>query len=478
MLLPKFALVTALLSFYLPNGGAEGFFLQNDSPLAEVRISSQPGRAVPPGFMGLSHEWGDTMKMMGYSKTGTNMVYRQLLNNLTAYGSDPIQLRIGGNSTDNTGRPSGDRVKPFAEIYSSLHSRFILGVNLGSGDLALSQNQVAFYLSEMPKGAIEAFEIGNEPDHYPNRKMRPAPYAVNDYLQDFDTWKQGILPQLPKGILLSGPSWANVAMVPNIGNFVSREAPSLGVVSLHFYTDSPYSNHPLDYLLKPRAATSGPGIFAPAIAEAHLHHIPLRLNEFNSFYGYGVHGISDAFSSALWSIDTMFEYVNAGVDGINWEADGAGFFTPFSFTRTTSGEMNEFTLKSAAPLYYGLLFFQAATGKGARLLPVEVETHANLKAWATIDAGGQTRLAIINKDETAQGNVAVRMSGYRSATITRLLAPSYTSLNGVTFGGRTLDGSLDGKFVGAEKTEKLQSASGDFKISMPISSAALVVFSK
>ena len=34
----------------------------------------------------------------------------------------------------------------------------------------LSKNQVQFYLSEMPKGSIEAFELGNEPDHYPKEK--------------------------------------------------------------------------------------------------------------------------------------------------------------------------------------------------------------------------------------------------------------------------------------------------------------------
>ena len=90
------------------------------SSLAEVRIFSQPDRAVPRGFMGLSHEWGNTMSMFGYSTTGANLVYRQLVTNLRAYGSDPIELRIGGNSTDTTGRPSGDRVKPYAELANAL----------------------------------------------------------------------------------------------------------------------------------------------------------------------------------------------------------------------------------------------------------------------------------------------------------------------------------------------------------------------
>jgi hypothetical protein len=101
-----------------------------------------------------------------------------------------------------------------------------------------------------------------------------------------------------------------------------------------------------------------------------------------------------------------------------------------------------------------------------------------LKAWATLDEAGQTRLAIINKDETAQGNVRVEMPGYRQATVLRLIAPSFTSLNGVTFGGRTLDGSPDGKLLGTDASETFRATGGRFEIPMPITSAALVTFSK
>lgn len=467
----------ALLAAFSPGGAPDITASKDATHLAEIRISSQPGRAVPVGFMGLSHEWGNTMSMFGYSATGANLVYRQLIANLTSYNREPIEIRIGGNSTDTTGRPSGDRMRPYAELANALHAHFILGVNLGSADLGITQNQVAFYLKEMPTGSIEAFEIGNEPDNYPKRKMRMQSYGMRDYLQDFDTWKAGILPLLPKGISLAGPSWSGIDMIPKSASFLAREADSVGVLSLHYYAGSPYANPPPDYLLKPRAAVSGPAVFASAIAAAHERHIPIRITELNSFYGVGVHGSSDAFSAALWSIDTMFEYVNAGLDGVNWEADGGNFCSPFLFTRTTSGQMNTFTLKSATPLYYGLLFFQAATGKRARLLPVSVDTHANLKAWATIDEGGKTRLTILNKDEAAQGNVTVRIPGYRQAKVLRLVAPSYTSLNGVTFGGQTLDGSPDGKTLGAEKAEIVRSVEGIFQIDMPVTSGALVTFS-
>ena len=469
----------AIIFCISPSSAAHSQTPTDSLPLAKIRVSKKGGQAIPNNFMGLSHEWGTTMPMFGYSTTGVNTVYRQLLANLTAYGSDPIQLRIGGNSTDSTGRSTGDRMAPLAELSKAVHSRFILGVNLGSSDVELAKNQVEFYLDHMPKGSVEAIEIGNEPDHYIKRRMRPDGYGLNGYLKEFDSWKAAILPLLPKGMLLVGPSWgATGETVPMTTAFIEKESGSVGVVSVHFYAESPYSKHPPDFLLKPNSSTSALKLLTPAVLAAHERHIPVRVAELNSFYGVGLHGLSDAFSAALWSIDTMFEYANAGVDGVNWEADGSNFCSPFIFTRTTSGQTNSYELKAATPLYYGMIFFQASVGRGAKLLPVEVDTKANVKVWATEDERGAIRLAIINKDEVAQGPVIFQMPGYSRATVSRLIAPSYTSLDSVTFAGRTLDGSVDGKLPSAEKTESFTAVNGSFAIPLTTTSAALVTFSR
>jgi hypothetical protein len=451
------------------------------APLAVVRVHSEQGANVPSNFMGLSHEWANSAAILGYSKTGTNLIYQQLLKNLSSFGSDPIELRIGGNSTDNNGKPSGDRMKAFAELASALHTPFVLGINLGLNNIDISESQVKFYLSEMPKGSIEAFELGNEPDHYSKRKMRPEPYAVADYLQDYDKWKAALLPMFPKGILFAAPSWSATDLISNSSNitsFLDREADSVGIVSLHLYAGSPYSNPPADYLLKPRSSAFGAQLFAPTIAAAHNKHIPFRITELNSYYGVGVHGQSDAFVAALWSVDSMFEYVKAGIDGVNWEADGLNFCSPFVFTRTGSGQSYSFSIKTLTPLYYGLYFFQAATADKSHLLAAEVDTRANLKAWATRDANGHARLAVLNKDVNAAGKVVIQMDGYREAIVERLLAPSYTSLDGVTFAGQTLDGSADGKFLGSRETETIKAKDGQFEIEMPVTSAALLTFRK
>ena len=371
------------------------------SLLANVSIGDTPGIAISPTFMGLSHEWGDSQSFMGSSTTGVNLIYRQLLTNLTAYGSGPVNLRIGGNSTDSRKEPTPTTVKPFVELAKALGVHFELGVNLGSDNVSLAADQASAYLSQMPAGSVEALEIGNEPHLYNQNGLRQATYTVEDYFSDFNNWKEHILAVVPAGSKLIGPSWCTVYsktcwagtdLQTNVLSFASMEADALFAFSEHYYASSP-ANHPAtDFLLTPGAATEGPLAAAPAALTSHANGLPFRMDEMNSVSDTGIHGISDSFGAALWSIDTMFEYANAGVDGVNWEASDGNYDNPFTFNSSTSKGLTTYTLSSINPLYYGLLLFQAATVNGTQLLPVSISTPANLKAWATIDKSGVPRL--------------------------------------------------------------------------------------
>src|SRR6516164_5024038 len=133
--------------------------------------AAHPGDAIPAGFLGFSHEWGQAQLLMGDPPIGTNPIYRQLLDNLTAYGGGPISLRIGGNTTDSTALPDAGTVRPFAALFEDLkssrpheenrwrdefrHERigvsFFLGVNLGSDSVALATSQAQVFVQNMPK---------------------------------------------------------------------------------------------------------------------------------------------------------------------------------------------------------------------------------------------------------------------------------------------------------------------------------------
>jgi hypothetical protein len=59
-----------------------------------------------------------------------------------------------------------------------------------------------------------------------------------------------------------------------------------------------------------------------------------------------------------------------------------------------------------------------------------------------------------------------------------LNAPNYQSTSGVSFAGQTFDGSTDGTIQGTQTVESIDVTDGVFEIPMPITSAAIVVFSK
>ena len=65
-----------------------------------------------------------------------------------------------------------------------------------------------------------------------------------------------------------------------------------------------------------------------------------------------------------------------------------------------------------------MLFFAQATAHQGGLLPVVLNTSANLKAWATLDpTNGEVNIAIINKDKSASGSVQLTVPGYQRGLV-------------------------------------------------------------
>jgi hypothetical protein len=429
--------------------------------------------------MGLAYEWGAAQTIMGSSATGVNTAYRQLLQNLMAYGSGPLILRIGGSSTDKTGEPTATTAIPFAELATDLNVHFYLGVNLGANNVNLAVNQAKAYISQMPAESLDAIEIGNEPDGYASNGMRSPTYSFQDYLKDFETWKSKISPILPSYTRLMGTSWCCTKSLTNIQSYASVEHSSLDNFSQHYYVANGIAENSDDILLKSSSATKGPKAVAAAVAIAHNFKIPFRMGELNSLYNGGMNGVSDSFQSALWAIDTMFEYASVGVDGVNWQTgqSATDAYNPISVTTSTASGISSYII-SVRPLYYGLLLFQEATGSNAHFLPVTLSTNANLKAWATIDAFGNPRIVIINKEKNTSGTVLVTPPAkFTHAQITILKAQSYLATTGVTLAGQTFDESQDGTIQGKRSTITVEIVNGAFQIPIPITSAALITFS-
>ena len=103
-----------------------------------------------------------------------------------------------------------------------------------------------------------------------------------------------------------------------------------------------------------------------------------------------VKGVSDTFASALWALDTMFNFAKVGVRASTSTCSGMNYelFTP-SQTATVRG-------RDVHPEYYGLILFAQAFPPGAQLLNVKAPAGPT-KVWATQAADGTIHVVVINQ---------------------------------------------------------------------------------
>lgn len=462
---------------YLASAASAITYQMNPSGvIATAVVGTSPILAIPPDFVGVSHEWTNAATMMGSVASGINPLYTTLMTPIAQNMKAPLSIRIGGGSTDTSGTANRATVQPFIDLTGRMSAKFILGVNLGANNLSLSEEQASTFVANMPAGSLQAVEIGNEPDGYGSNGLRPSGYSFTDFLPQYQQWRQGILSQESVGI--AGPALGGGFWDPNAGTAVAAGQLKADVVTQHEYLVcyNPSDPEPGDLLLQPASSSIHFYSLSPYIALVQSMGLPLRVAEMNSICAGGQPGLSNSFSSALWAIDTMFEYASAGVSGVNWNTSyQGGPYDLYQFHVWQKNGLNQYWLGTVNPLYYGLLFFSRAAGNDAELLPVTVDTAYNIKIWATKDSGGKVHLTIINKELTESGQVQISLSGFTSGTVTRLAASGgYLATTGVTFGGQTFDGSADGNPVGTLTTSTVTPLNGVWTISAPPVTAVLV----
>jgi len=464
--------------------------------IATVQINpwatTQP---ISPNFMSFAQDLSETHDVVGKSPSNMNPIYEQLIRNLVMYQNEPMLIRMLSDSNNSDNRYSGESLAPLYQLHRHFGVQFFVGVDFKDFDTnpSIAPQEAAALVKYLPGDALKGIEAGNEPDLWPGHS-RPTVWNYSDYVTEYNSLAQtiGTLEEVKLAAPVFSSGARESAFMDELDSFITSEKSTLSMVIIHHYSGTG-TEHP-DYLLSPRAVCgdkqpmSGPGgegcsgtdvrAYVPTAQEVAL---PLRIGELNSINHGGQDGVSNSFSSALWAMDISFAYAQAGVSGVN-------FFTPnnalthwysaFDFTHTDDdGGMRTYNVGHINPLYYGMLMFVRAVQNNAELLPIALTTtNDHIKAWATIDSGGTIRLVLLNKDPKASGNVAVSLSGYGNAIITRLTAPSYKSTTGLTLGGQTFDGTRDGTFQGTPTWESLPSEGGVYTVPLPKVEAALVEF--
>jgi len=453
--------------------------------------SATGGRAIPAGFLGISTEIPAIESYAGDDPQAIDPVFEQLIRNL-APGQRPV-LRIGGDSTDWTWYPVPGMRQPRWVRYTltpgwlqvtralttAVNGRLILGINLEADSPRVAAVEANALIDGIGRGSIAALEIGNEPElygafsWYHNAAGRPVPgrppgYDFGDFAHDFSSIARAV-PQTP----LAGPATGSPAWEMQLRQFLAAE-PRVGLVTLHSYPleRCGTSTHPTVAQLLSESSSRGlaDGV-ARYVALAHARGRALRIDEMNSVACGGESGVSDAFASSLWSLDTLFAMASVGVDGVNFHTSPVSSNKLFTF-KEVDGQWEG----QVSPDYYGLLMFAQAAPAGARLLTLTGAIHGALRGWATRASNGQIRVVLINTSAARAGLVAVSIpSASASATLERLSAPSLTAKAGVTLGGQSFGAETDsGLLAGAPQTTAVASVGGRYSVDMPPASAAML----
>lgn len=457
----------------------------------------QPTAAAPiaPGFLGLALEYQSAAAYAGGSPETPNPVFEQLVRNLDP-GQTPV-LRIGGDSTDHTWWPApGIAHKPgltyaltptwistIAGLAHDLGAQLMLGINLEAGSTKLATAEAKALIDGIGRSSIAALQIGNEPNLYASFPWyttsrgkavagRARGWSVSDYLSQYAQFGRA-LPSVP----LAGPDLGTVAWMSSLGKLLRTE-PRISTVTFHRYAgDSCYGRpgtpqYPsIATLLTPADSRGLAATIVPYVKQARAHHDGFRVDELNSEACSGKVGVSNAFASALWIVDTLFAMAQDGATGVNIQTFPSASYRLFRFS-SSAGQWSG----SVAPEYYGLLMFAQAAPPGSRLLHVTSNAGTAVRAWATAGTDGATRITLINDSTSRAQTLAVDLAGASSpASLERLEAPSVHATNGVTLGSQSFaDPTSTGTLAGAAVTQTLAPTGGSYEVALPAGSAALL----
>ena len=409
------ALLTGVAFATLRDGGSRGPPRPAD---ATVTVDAHRlGAAVPRSFLGLSIEWNSVLRYTGHARRRQTALLRLLAPVARAAGA-PLALRVGGDSGDQAWWNPGHRPRPptvlqdvgpatldaIAWLVRGLGGPVTLGLNLALDDPGNALRLTHAAARRLPPGALQALEIGNEPDLYdhghtfrrgghvhrrltkdPNYSEPAYARAVSRYLPVLGATGLRPAPRLVVGGFAAHAWWP--ALARRLATWHGRA----DEVAAHLYalSDCAAPTPSLEWLMSAAASRGRVASLRPLAAIARRAGVPLRLAELNSAACGGRPHWSDTSAGALWLADTLFAALRLGVAEADVHTWQGARYAPFAVTRAGV---------RARPPLTGLLAFAHAAPAGSRLVPTAMRGTGSLRTWATTDAGGTTRVLVLAPD--------------------------------------------------------------------------------
>jgi len=438
---------------------------------AKLTVGGSTGQTVAADFIGLSYENMQLEDPAFFSPANRGLV--EQFKNLSRRGV----LRLGGNTSEfawwkasNTDRPPDrnlalkDGSRPASYIFAITPETIrqldgflqatgwscIYGLNLGYGTPEAAIPEARFVFETLgPR--LQYFQIGNEVDRFINYRLRePTEWNPDRYFDEWLAIARAVQRALPRAKFGLPDVAGDVKWLTRIADLWPdvKDKPNVTTLSHHHYWGGPPSNPQANIqrlMLPDEVATMQGGVAREA---AQRMKTAYRMTEGNTVFRGGKPGLSDAFASALWSADYLFQLMSMGYSGVNLHG-GSGhaqavsvggsfvgeaemkdpnephpkpFYTPIANQGTLAGSGVDGKLNDKyllEPVGYGMKF--ASRFLGATLLEVDFDSGpVNAFAYAARKPDGKRIVAIINKDDTR--TVTIKLP--RAEVLEVLTAPS------------------------------------------------------
>ncbi len=415
---------------------------------ASLTVSGTTAGTLGPGFLGLAYQ-KQTLSTPLF--TGSNA---DLIGLFKRLGSGV--LRLGGTSVDQTvwtpqgkgqtlGQIAPSDIASLASFLRATGWTCIYGINLGGSATgattpALAAAEVA-YVSQQLGSSLIGVELGNECETYGDPSSYfPYAWTVQQFEALWLQYRDAIIAATPSAPL-AGPAAASsiYSWTLPFGEYVTHS--QINLLTQH-YNRNPATTATPDDLVSPDPALAT--LLQQLTCGAQSIDVPFRLTGCTSSAGAGTPGVTNAYASSLWAIDTIFTAALGGASGLNFNAGGNEDDTPISDTLGT--------VTAAQPIYYGLLM-AALAGQGSLLSTQLSAASLNVTSYAVSNSEGGLSLIVVNKDATQNLDLSIALPAAMTSatlqTMTQLSAgastPSLTALSGVTIQGAPVD--LDGTFT-------------------------------
>jgi hypothetical protein len=447
---------------------------------------------IPPSFFGLAIEYDE---LGDYEAEGS--LFDRALSLMQPQDGAPMVLRVGGKSGDDMYWDTATNHAPpwvfelddqwmaqLAALVRRDDLHVMLGLNMAVHSPQMAADFAKAARAALPRRSIVGLDVGNEPDLYylqpALQKERVAStlpstapdwthgYSPADYRRDYDEYARVLTAQVP-GIPLAGPDTVSSVLdwVTALGG-LGAESPEL--ITTHRYPSSTCAPPLSNYYPSMRSFLGEGGSFGlaktviPTLTFARRHDMRVRINEINTVSCGGVPGVTNTFATALWTPDALFEMINTGASGVNWETRPDNGNAPF---HPIAGGIDPL------PELYGLATFAQMIGPRPRLVATKLvgPVDLHLKAWAVSSSNG-LRILLINKGP--RGVITTLHLGPTPsrAKVRWLWAAATNSVRGITLGGQGI--GADARWHGRPRQTTTARRHGIFSLTVPGYSAALL----